>query len=151
MSDVFLAVQDRTGDSKYKMSWNNKNQKDIEMARDVFVDLKERGYRIFSVKKILGFIKVKGEEVDEFNPNKNEFYYEQGELEIKNEVGENQKERVRCSKEYSQVKEKEENTFSMEDVEMDNIRYDDAKLFNPEKEKIDSKRDYVATKSFYAG
>jgi hypothetical protein len=120
---IFIAVQDKTGDSKLKLQWDSKDKEAIEFAQEEFTRLQEAGYRIFEVNKVLGFFKTKGEEIHNYDPKSGMVYYEKV----------------------------LDRGFSMKEVEADNIRYEEAKKFDPKKDKITSEKSYVATKPLRAG
>jgi hypothetical protein len=120
---IFIAIQDKTGDSKLKLQWDSKDKDAIEFAQEEFKRLQEAGYRIFEVKKVLGFIKTKGEEIKEYNSKDGMVYYEKN----------------------------VDRGFSLKEVEADNIRYEEPKKFDPKKDKVTRKKSYVATKPLRAG
>lgn len=143
-SEVFISIQDFSGDTKLKLSWDKNDKDSIKQAREEFIRLKQSGYTIFSVKKILGLFPTKGKEIKRYDPKIGSIYYSKEELD------------------------KKDNTFTMEefvdDVSVNSngeakesqnntneIKYEDTKLYNPEKEDVATDRDYVATSRLYAG
>lgn len=131
--ELNLVIQDHTGDRKLKLTWQPGDEEAEKHIEEMFLDLQKKGYRFFSVMKLFGFLEVKGREVKTYDPELGEIIYE-------------------APKEKRKEK---KNTLSITEVEktekQKRIVYENPKKFNPEKEKIDSSRDYIATKPLRAG
>jgi hypothetical protein len=120
---IFISIQDKTGDSKLKLEWDKNDQEARNFAQEEFKRLQESGYRIFEVKKILGIIKTKGKEIKEYDPKGGIVYYEKD----------------------------IDRGFSAKEAEVDIIRYQESKLFNPETDEVTTDKSYVLTKPLKAG
>lgn len=59
-----MAIMGRKGDEK--MTWDAKNDIQVNRAREKFAEYKKKGYRIYVSKDIAG--QRKGEEMLEFDP-----------------------------------------------------------------------------------
>ena len=120
---IFIAIQDKTGDSKLKLEWDTNDQEAKSFAQEEFNRLSEAGYKIFEVKKVLGFIKTKGEEIKEYDPTSGMVYYERN----------------------------NDRNFSVKEAEADNIRYEEPRKSDPKKDEVSTDKSYIATKPLKAG
>lgn len=138
---VNIKIQDHTGDRKLRLSWDNGNSRAAKKAQrrmeKMFKDLQKQGYRFYSCKKVLGIIPVKGKEVKDYNPEEGQLIYEMGEVKQK-------------KKTERKLKKREPKIHEI-DYENNKSKLEEPKGFEPEKDKVDMNRDYVATKPMRAG
>lgn len=74
------------GHKRIRMQWETGNSEaELEIQRkmkEMFIELKKNGYRIYKVKKRFGFVKTKGPEIESYDPNLGEFIYEKDRIEF---------------------------------------------------------------------
>lgn len=151
---IYLSIQDHTGDRKLKLDWNPKDGTATKHIEEMFVDLQAAGYRFFSVKKVMGVFKRKGEEVKTYDPSLGELIYELDKTFIK-EKGDSPiaKQNINGSTNDNVDQDTKETSVRMFEVEEEGQKqkYEDPKKYDPKKEGLDSSRDYIATKPLRAG
>jgi hypothetical protein len=67
-----MAVMGSTGDTKY--TWDPKNPDEVELAREHFDRMREKGFLVFKIKGRI--CKRKGKEVTSFNPRSKGYIYQ---------------------------------------------------------------------------
>lgn len=134
-NSIYISIQDYTGDRKLKLNWDPHDEVASEKIEEMFEDLQLNGYRFFSVKKVIGIFDKKGREVKTYDPYLGEMIYEKDPT-----FENNEKER------------ENKNSLSILEVEKPlQEKYEEPKKFDPKKDKMDTSRDYVATKPMRAG
>lgn len=136
------------GHKKLHIQWEKGNTESAKEAQEeikkMFTKLKESGYRIYKVKKVLGFYKTKGEEIKEYDPNTGEFVYQKDDELVRQIELRNNKEKD--EEDTKVVNIEEYRKISIKEVEKDQreVRYEEMTKFEAEKEEVDLNADYVA-------
>ena len=131
-----IEIQDHSGDRKLMLNWKPGDETAEERIGEMFKDLQNAGYRFYSVKRVLGIFKKKDKEVKSYDKELGELIYE--EPAIKKGISATGTDEEVGLKMYESEKQK-------------NAKYEEPKKFNPDKESIDTSRDYVATQKMRAG
>ena len=130
--ELNIEIQDHSGDKKLTLNWKPGDKTAEKFIESTFQDLQNAGYRFYSVKRVLGVFKKKGKEVDYYDPKLGELIYEQP-----------------ASSETTSLS---KGSLTMHEAAKERkTRYEDHQKFNPEKQSVDTSRDYVATKKMRAG
>ncbi|MCU7666828.1 hypothetical protein [Bacillus thuringiensis] len=158
MMQINIEIQDHTGDRKLTLNWEPGDKEAEEHMEAMFYDLQKAGYRFYSVKRVLGIFKKK-EEVTRYDPALGELIYKKSKKQIDKPLNEvapvKQNQSDIENKEVTKAKEeseKSQGSLKMYEAEKEKkAKYEDHKKYNPEKESLDTSRDYVATKKMRAG
>lgn len=168
MQTLNIEIQDHTGDRKLTLDWKPGDKVAESHFQKMFEDLQRAGYRFYSVKRVMGIFKKKDKEVNYYDPSLGELIYEQPKNQNKvnvtsneqmenpiKELEEARKQLDETRKDLKSIKEENEKMKGSlkiyESEKTQKLKYEDQKKFNPEKESVDTSRDYVATKKMRAG
>lgn len=168
---IDITIQDKTGDRKLRLSWDNSDNESAKAAqekmKELFIELKNNGYRFFSVKKVLGLFNKKGEEIHFYDAKDGELIYEKDPNFVMKESLNPEKEEPVSTESLNINEEEPENKILQFPVEVEekrfsllehlrddnekNHKFEDPKKFDPEKDNFTEERSYLASKPLRAG